>query len=64
MYKMIVATLYWVVTDRLGNDMSLNDMTFVDPATGCLEIIEIPDRTSGISEATNQCHIGASTPNT
>ena len=36
----------YTVTDRLCSDRILNVMTFVNPATGWFEIIEIPDKIS------------------
>ena len=36
------------VTDQKGNNGILNTMTFVDPATGWFEIVEITEKTSAI----------------
>ena len=36
----------YTVTDKLGNDRTLLAMTCVDPATGWIEISEIPEKSS------------------
>ena len=54
----------YTVTDKTGCDVVLNAMTFIDPATGCFEMIEMPDKSSASISQIFNSHVAFKIPKT